>query len=72
MAPIHDRMPVILQPADFDVWLDPQNHDSESLRSLMHPCAAELMTAYPVSPAINRSSVDGPTCIEWFGNSAEN
>ena len=31
MAPIHDRMPVILQPEQFDAWLDPENHDTAAL-----------------------------------------
>ena len=37
MEGIHDRMPVILDPATFDLWLDPTNEDSEELRALLRP-----------------------------------
>lgn len=57
MAPIHDRMPVILRPTDFDTWLDPTSHDP---RELLRPCSEEGMSAYPVRPL--RS--DGPECVE--------
>lgn len=57
MAPIHDRMPVILAPGDFDTWLDPGNADP---RDLLRPCAAEGMSAYPVKPL----KTDGPECVE--------
>ena len=64
MAPIHDRMPVILTPDQFDLWMDPDNPDVDGLRGLMHPCDPDLMAAYPVSPAINRGTVEGPECIK--------
>jgi putative SOS response-associated peptidase YedK len=64
MAPIHDRMPVILQPEQFDVWLDPENHDTASLSAMLRPCAPKLMEAHRVSPAVNRAGVEGPTCID--------
>lgn len=64
MAPIHDRMPVILQPEQFDAWLDPGNHDTATLKAMVQPCRAELMSAYPVSPAINSGRIEGPECIE--------
>lgn len=62
MAPIHDRMPVILQPADFDTWLDPSISDP---RDLLRPCSEEGMRAYPVNPL--RS--DGPECIDLLSSS---
>lgn len=64
MAPIHDRMPVILQPEHFDAWLDPENHDIGQLTAMLGPCRADLIAAYPVSPAINSGRVEGPACIE--------
>lgn len=64
MAPIHDRMPVILQPEQFDAWLDPENHDTAALSAMLHPCSPELMAAYAVSPAINSGRVEGAACIE--------
>lgn len=64
MAPIHDRMPVILQPEQFDAWLDPDNNDTGALTAMLGPCRANLMAAYPVSPAINSGRAEGPGCIE--------
>lgn len=63
MAPIHDRMPVILGPDQFDAWLDPDNADVDGLRGLLRPCDPEMMAAHPVSPAINRGTTEGPECI---------
>jgi putative SOS response-associated peptidase YedK len=64
MGPIHDRMPVILAPGQFDAWLDPGNHDTAALTAMLGPCRADLMAAYPVSPAINSGRVEGPECVE--------
>ena len=64
MAPIHDRMPVILLPEQFDAWLDTENHDTAALKAMLGPCPAELMAAYPVSPSINSGRVEGQACIE--------
>lgn len=64
MAPIHDRMPVILQSGQFDAWLDPENHDTGALKAMLEPCRQEVMAAYPVSAAINSGRVEGPECIE--------
>jgi len=40
VAPVHDRMPVILDPADYDRWLDPANDDIDDLQTLMKPLAS--------------------------------
>ena len=64
MAPIHDRMPVILQPEQFDAWLDTDNHDTTALKEMLVPCRVDLISAYPVSPVINSGRVEGPECIE--------
>ena len=64
MAPIHDRMPVILEPGQFDTWLDPENHDIEHLKAMLAPCSPDAMEAYPVSPVINSGRVEGRECIE--------
>ena len=63
MAPIHDRMPVILPPEQQDAWLDPDNQDVAALQALIGPCSSELMHAYLVSPAINSGRIEGSECI---------
>lgn len=62
--PIHDRMPVILAPADYAAWLDPDRRDAASLGALLRPYPAERMRAYPVSARMNKPSYDQPDCIE--------
>ncbi len=63
MAPIHDRMPVILEPKNYADWLDASPRTPESLQPLIKPFPAELMDAYPVSTLVNSPSVDRAECI---------
>jgi len=58
LATLHDRMPVILNKKDEDAWLDPDNTDIESLKSLLVPYPAKLIKAYEVSDAVNSSKSD--------------
>lgn len=71
MAALHDRMPVILHPADFAAWLDPANSDSASLLSLLRPYPSELMRCWPVSTRVNSPRFDDPACIEQVASSIE-
>jgi putative SOS response-associated peptidase YedK len=61
---IHDRMPVILAPKDYDLWLDPAVRQAELLQPLLHSYPPEDMTAYPVSLRVNDPSHDDAACIE--------
>jgi putative SOS response-associated peptidase YedK len=63
-AEIHDRMPVILDEADYDAWLDPSQQDRETLERLLVPFPAERMTARPVSQFVNNSRHEGSECID--------
>ena len=47
MAPIQNRMPVILLPQDEDHWLDPDTTEPEEIVGLLRPCPAELLQAMP-------------------------
>jgi putative SOS response-associated peptidase YedK len=62
-AAVHDRMPVILDPEDYDRWLDPAA-TVEELRALLRPFPAERMQAYEVSRAVNSVKNDTEECIE--------
>jgi len=64
MRPIHDRMPVILAPDAWGVWLDPATQDPEGLRTLLTPCAEDLLVAEPVSTYVNSPRNDDPRCRE--------
>lgn len=54
LAPIHDRMPVILDEGSWDEWLDPANHDTEALRRLLVPAPSGDFVFHPVSTRVNR------------------
>jgi putative SOS response-associated peptidase YedK len=62
LQPIHDRMPVILSPEDYDRWLDPGTPPVE-LQTLLRPADPDAMQTYPVSPLVNRPSYDSADCI---------
>ena len=49
LDPIHDRMPVILSPDDYGLWLDPDVDDGRRLQSVLRPFPADEMGAYPIS-----------------------
>ncbi len=64
MAGIHDRMPVILDPATFDLWLDPANEDSEELRALLRPPPPGTVTHHPVGAQVGNVRNNEPALIE--------
>lgn len=53
VAPIHNHMPAILEPEHEDDWLNPDNHDTDFLATLLTPYPAEALAAYPVSRDVN-------------------
>jgi putative SOS response-associated peptidase YedK len=64
MEGIHDRMPVILDPATFDVWLDPTNEDSEELRALLRPPPGGTVVHHLIGPRIGNVRNNDPSLIE--------
>ncbi len=64
MAPVHDRMPVILPKSAWDAWLDPTNQDIEQLRSLLVPAPDDILTMHAVSTAVNNVRNKGSELIE--------
>lgn len=63
VAPIHDRMPVVLPRDHWGVWLDRDLDDVDELRGLLRPAAAGLLTEYPVSTLVNKVDNNYPDCI---------
>ena len=59
---VHDRMPVIVHPDSFDVWLDPGMRNVEAITELLKPYDARIMRCYPVSTRINHVANDGEEC----------
>jgi putative SOS response-associated peptidase YedK len=64
VRPIHDRMPVILDAAARDAWLDPACADPARV---LVPCADALLEAWPVSARVNRPQHDDPELIARAG-----
>ena len=61
---IHDRMPVILGPNDYDRWLDPELENVEDLSYMFEPYDAREMRLDAVSTRVNSARNDDPGCVE--------
>ena len=70
VAPLHDRMPVIVSPDDFDLWLGAGevdgNADARAGALLIRPAPDDLLEAWPVSTDVNRVANDNPKLLELF------
>jgi putative SOS response-associated peptidase YedK len=64
MATLHERMPVILQPEDYNLWLNRELSGPLHLSRLFQPSPAEDLAAYKVSTIVNSPSHESPQCIE--------
>lgn len=64
MAPIHDRMPVILPRGVWDRWLDPELDDPDELAALCVPADEGVLVVHPVATTVNSVRNDGPELIE--------
>ena len=63
MEPIHPRMPVILERKYYDMWLDPNIQEVDTLNSLLRPYPESEMIGYPVSSVVNNPSNDSERCV---------
>ncbi len=64
---VHPRMPVILEPAAYDLWLDPAEGDRARLEAVLGPADPAAMITYPVSTRVNSPANDDPSVIEPSG-----
>ena len=64
MAPIHDRMPVIIPPDTFDFWLDCNKVDAVAAAAVLAPARLGLLEAYEVSTAVNRVANDTTALLD--------
>jgi putative SOS response-associated peptidase YedK len=64
MRPLHDRMPVILEPKDYPCWLDVESKDLARVKSLLKPTGDEVLRAYPVCTLVNSPFVDDARCAQ--------
>lgn len=64
LAPLHDRMPAVLEAAHWEEWLDGANEDTDRLARMLVPAPEDLLEARPVRPLVNQVANDGPELIE--------
>ena len=70
LSPIHGRMPVIVPPEAFDLWLDCVNVDARTAEALIRPAPEDLLEAYEVSTAVNRTANDDARLVAPLAVSA--
>ena len=63
---IHHRMPVILPPETWDMWLDSRRVDAQMAAALIAAAPDDALEVYEVSPAVNRAIHDGPELIARY------
>jgi len=64
VRPLHERMPVILPPEHYALWLDPACQKTALLTSLLLPCPDALLAVTPVSSYVSNARNEGPRCLE--------
>lgn len=64
MAPVHDRMPVVLPADRWDEWLDPTNQDIDGLLHFLVPAPDDVLVMHPVSTAVNNVRNKGAELID--------
>jgi putative SOS response-associated peptidase YedK len=64
IRPLHNRMPVILDPEEYNLWLDSEVSDLETLAPLMRPYPDDKLEAILVSTLVNNPRNDDARCIE--------
>jgi putative SOS response-associated peptidase YedK len=64
LAPIHPRMPVILAPEHYDIWLDTEPGDARLVVPLLAAYGEDALAARPVARRVNDPRNDDPACLE--------
>jgi putative SOS response-associated peptidase YedK len=64
LGPLHERMPVVVSPDAFDLWLDCSKVDATTAAVAIAPAPEGVLEAYEISPAVNRTTNEGPELIE--------
>jgi putative SOS response-associated peptidase YedK len=64
MQTIHNRMPAILSPDSYQVWLNVEEQKPEILSPLLTPYPSSGMSAYPVTKIVNAPQNETPDCIK--------
>jgi len=68
MKPLHERMPAIIAPAHYDLWLDPSVTDETEIMGYLDSVPASHLVTYPISSRVNSPRHDDERCIETLAN----
>ncbi len=68
LAPLHDRMPCIVRPEDFDRWLDADGFPPAEVADILAPAPEDFFQAYPISTRVNSVANDNPAILEPLAN----
>ena len=69
MKSLHERMPAIIAPAHYDLWLDPRVMEKAEIMSYLNSAASSQLVTYPISPWVNSPKHDDERCVEPAGSS---
>ena len=64
MKPLHERMPAIIAPACYDLWLDSRITDKAEILSYLNSAPSDQLIAYPICPWVNSPKHNYEHCIE--------
>ncbi|PCH58896.1 MAG: hypothetical protein COC14_00255 [Burkholderiaceae bacterium] len=63
MKPIHERMPAIIAPAHYDLWLDQRMTEKDEIMGYLNSAPSSSLKFYPISPWVNSPQHDDERCI---------
>ena len=66
-AELHDRQPVVLEPALFDAWLDPTNDDTDELQAMLTAAVPGTLIHYPVDRRVGNVQNNDAACVAPIG-----
>jgi putative SOS response-associated peptidase YedK len=64
MKPLHERMPAILAPTEYDLWTDPSVTDKAEILNCLDPAYSSQLEIQPISPWVNSPKHDDKRCLE--------
>jgi putative SOS response-associated peptidase YedK len=67
-AAIHERLPAVIEPQSFDVWLDPDDVGAEAAFNLLRPPANDVLSYFEIGPEVNKVDTDTPAVQKPIGS----
>lgn len=64
VEPLHDRMPCIVDPGEYQAWLDPALEEARAVQAFLHPAPEGLLKSYPVSRFVSNANNEGAECLQ--------